>query len=87
MITYILYLATLLSSAEAKSLNTFAEKNHESARKWNLLSEEEKERFREKAASTEIDKKALNLKQQTTKFLSHLQELVSEYIYIYICVY
>lgn len=70
----------LSSFAEAKLLTTFAKKNLESAKRWNLLSEEDKELYREKAAYTEFDKKPLNLKQQTTKILNHLQELVSECI-------
>lgn len=56
-------------------------KNHESAKRWNLLSEEDKELFREKATSTKTDEKPLNFKQQSTKILNHLQELVSEYVY------
>jgi len=65
--------------AEAKSLDTFSEKNHESGRQWNLLSEEEKQLFREKAASTVTDKrpKNINFKQEATKILNHLQDLVS----------
>jgi len=80
LVFFINYIRLLpIGYVEAKSLPTFSEKNQESARQWNLLSEQDKQCFREKAASTEANKQPVNLKQQITKILSHLQDLVSKY--------
>ena len=73
-----IYLFTI-GHAEAKLLTTFAEKNQESGQKWNLLSEEEKQNFREKAASTEVDQRPLNIKQQTSKFWLLLHIRLTKY--------
>lgn len=70
-----LWHAEFMKTAEAKSLNTFGERNQESGRQWNLLSEEERQLFREKAASTATDKRPQNIKQETTKILNHLEDL------------
>ena len=72
---------------ESKSYTSLQEKNAYSAMKWRSLSAEQQEEYNDKAASkheasSESQHDTINVKQEVTKLLKRLQELVRSYICI-----
>lgn len=64
--------------AEGKQLKCFKERNAESGRLWRLLSEEERQEYRDRAKVVNEDKRQpINFKKESDKILKQLRKLVS----------
>ena len=63
--------------AEGKQLKCFKERNTESGRLWRLLSEEERQEYRDRAKVNGDKRQPISFKKESDKILKQLRKLVS----------